>query len=54
VVKETRKGSRTYTNCMVWRVGARTCNVLPGGRARQKARERKAEALGMQSMAAER
>jgi len=34
VVKETRKGSRTYTNCMVWRVGARTCNVLPGG-ARQ-------------------
>jgi hypothetical protein len=55
-VKQSRKGGKTYTYWMAsWREGGKTRNVhLGSGRkmdaeeARQKARERKAEALGMQ------
>jgi hypothetical protein len=53
-VKRTRQGSRTYTYWMAsWREGGKTRNVHLGSsrkmdaeEARQKARERKAEALG--------
>jgi len=52
-VKQSRKGSRTYTYWMAsWREGGKTRNVHLGSSrkmdaevARQKARERKAEAL---------
>ncbi|MFA6371156.1 MAG: hypothetical protein WCW68_00880 [Methanothrix sp.] len=55
-VKQSRKGSRTYTYWMAsWREGGKTRNVhLGSGRkmdaeaARRKAREMKAEALGIQ------
>ena len=54
-VKQSRKGSKTYTYWMAsWREGGKTRNVHLGSArkmdaeaARQKARERKAEALGM-------
>jgi hypothetical protein len=54
-VKQSRKGSKTYSYWMAsWREGGKTCNVHLGSSrkmdaeaARQKARERKAEALGM-------
>jgi hypothetical protein len=54
-VKQSRKGSRTYSYWMAsWREGGKTRNVHLGScrkmdaeEARQKARERKAEALGM-------
>jgi hypothetical protein len=53
-VKQSRKGSKTYTYWMAsWREGGKTRNVHLGSarkmdieEARQKARERKAEALG--------
>jgi hypothetical protein len=53
-VKQSRKGSRTYTYWMEsWREGGKTRNVHLGSArkmdaeaARRKARERKAEALG--------
>ena len=56
MVKQSRKGSKTYTYWMAsWREGGKTRNVHLGSSrkmdaeaARQKARERKAEALGMQ------
>ena len=56
-VKQSRKGSKTYTCWMAsWREGDRTRNVHLGScrkmdaeAARQKARERKAEALGMRA-----
>jgi hypothetical protein len=55
-VKESRKGSKTYTYWMAsWREGGKTRNVHLGSSrkmdaeaARRKARERKAEGLGMQ------
>jgi len=55
-VKQSRKGSRTYTYWMAsWREGGKTRNVHLGScrkmdaeAARRKARERKEEALGMQ------
>jgi hypothetical protein len=55
-VKESNKGSRTYTYWMAsWREGDKTRNFHLGSTrktdakaARQKARERKAKALGMQ------
>ena len=55
-VKQSRKGSKTYTYWMAsWREGGKTRNVHLGSArkmdaeaARQKAREMKAEALGMQ------
>ena len=54
-VKQSRKGSKTYTYWMAsWREDGRTHNVHLGSsrkmdseEARQKAREMKAEALGM-------
>jgi hypothetical protein len=57
-VKQTRKGSKTYTYWMAsWREGGKTRNVHLGSArkmdaeaARQKARERKAEALGMRGL----
>jgi len=53
-VKQSRKGSKTYTYWMAsWREDGKTRNVhlgsarkMDGDEARQKARERKAEALG--------
>jgi predicted acyl esterase len=53
-VKQSRKGSKTYTYWMTsWREGNKTRNVhlgssrkMDASEARQKARERKAEALG--------
>jgi hypothetical protein len=53
-VKQSRKGSRTYTYWMAsWREGGKTRNVhlgsarkMDGEAARQKARAMKAEALG--------
>jgi hypothetical protein len=53
-VKQGRKGSKTYTYWMAtWREGSKTRNVHLGSarkmdaeEARQKAREKKAEALG--------
>jgi hypothetical protein len=55
-VKQSRKGSKTYSYWMAsWREGGKTRNVHLGSSrkmdaevARRKARERKAEALGMQ------
>jgi len=55
-VKQSRKGSKTYTYWMAsWREDGKTHNVHLGSsrkmdatKARQKAREMKAEALGMQ------
>ena len=55
-VKQSRKGPRTYSYWMAsWREGGKTHNVhlgssrkMDGEAARQKARERKAEALGIQ------
>lgn len=55
-VKESRKGSKTYTYWMAsWREGDKTRNVhlesarkMDAQAVRQKARERKAEALGME------
>jgi len=55
-VKQSRKGSRTYTYWMAsWPEGGKTRNVhlgscrkMDGEAARRKARERKAEGLGMQ------
>ncbi len=55
-VKQSRRGSRTYSYWMAsWREDGKTRNVhlgsarkMDGEAARQKARERKAEALGMQ------
>ena len=55
-VKQSRKGSKTYTYWMAsWREGGKTRNVhlgssrkMDGEAARQKAREMKAEALGIQ------
>ncbi|TFH51812.1 MAG: DUF4102 domain-containing protein [Methanothrix sp.] len=57
-VKQSRKGSKTYTYWMAsWREGGRTRNVHLGSAremdaavARQKAREMKAEALGIQGL----
>jgi hypothetical protein len=54
-VKQSRKGPKTYTYWMAsWREGGNTRNVhlgsarkMDAAEARQKARERKAEALGM-------
>jgi len=54
-VKQSRKGSKTYTYWMAsWREGGRTRNVhlgssrkMDASEARQKARQMKAEALGM-------
>ena len=54
-VKQSRKGSKTYTYWMAsWREGGKTRNVhlgsakkMDAAQARQKAREMKAEALGM-------
>jgi len=54
-VKQSRKGSKTYSYWMAsWREGGKTRNVhlgsarkMDGEAARRKARERKAEALGM-------
>ena len=54
-VKESRKGSKTYTYWMAtWREGGKTRNVhlgsarkMDAAEARQKARERKAEAIGV-------
>ena len=54
-VKQSRKGSKTYTYWMAsWREGGKTRNVhlgsarkMDGEAARRKAREMKAEALGM-------
>jgi hypothetical protein len=54
-VKQSRKGSRTYSYWMAsWREGGKTRNVhlgsarkMDAAQARQKAREMKAEALGM-------
>jgi hypothetical protein len=54
-VKKSRKGSRTYTYWIAsWHEGDKTRNVHLGSArkmdaetARRKARERKAEALGM-------
>jgi hypothetical protein len=54
-VKQSRKGSRTYSYWMAsWREGGKTRNVhlgsarkMDGEAARRKAREMKAEALGM-------
>ncbi len=54
-VKQSRKGSKTYSYWMAsWREGGKTRNVHLGSSrkmdaeaARQRARERKAEALGM-------
>jgi hypothetical protein len=56
-VKESKKGSKTYTYWMAyWREGDNTRNVRLGGTrkmdveaARQKARRMKAEALGMRA-----
>jgi len=56
-VKQSRKGSRTYTYWMAsWREGGKTRNVHLGSSrkmdaeaARRKAREMKAEALGMRA-----
>ncbi|MDD4162889.1 MAG: hypothetical protein PHW87_10485 [Methanothrix sp.] len=53
-VKQSRKGSRTYGYWMAsWREAGRTRNVhlwssrkMDAAEARQKARERKAEAIG--------
>ena len=53
-VKQSRKGSKTYTYWMAsWRENGKTRNVhlgcsrkMDAEAARQKARERKAEALG--------
>ena len=55
-VKQSRKGSKTYSYWMAsWREGGKTRNVHLGSSrkmdaeaARRKAREMKAEALGMQ------
>jgi hypothetical protein len=55
-VKQCRKGSRTYSYWMAsWREGGKTRNVhlgsarkMDGEAARQKARQMKAEALGIQ------
>jgi hypothetical protein len=55
-IKQSRKGSRTYTYWMAsWREGGKTRNVRLGSsrkmdaaEARRKAREMKAEVLGMQ------
>jgi len=55
-VKQSRKGSKTYSYWMAtWREGGKTRNVhlgssrkMDAAEARQTARERKAEALGMQ------
>ena len=55
-VKQSRKGSKTYTNWMAsWREDGKTHNVHLGSNrkmdaeaARRKAREMKAEALGIQ------
>ena len=55
-VKQSRKGSRTYTYWMAsWREGGKMRNVHLGSSrkmdaeaARQKARKMKAEALGME------
>ena len=55
-VKQNRKGSKNYTYWMAsWREGGKTRNVhlgsaskMDGEAASQKAREMKAEALGMQ------
>jgi hypothetical protein len=57
-VKQSRKGSRTYSYWMAsWREDGKTRNVhlgssrkMDGAQARQKAREMKAEALGMQGL----
>ena len=54
-VKQSRKGSRTYSYWMAsWREGGKTRNVhlgssrkMDGEAAKRKAREMKAEALGM-------
>ena len=55
-VKQSRKGSKTYTYWMAsWREDGKTHNVhlgsaskMDAAKARQKAREMKAEALGIQ------
>jgi len=57
-VKQTRKGSKTYTYWMAsWREGNKTRNVhlgsckkMDAAEARRKAREMKAEALGMRGL----
>ncbi len=57
-VKQSRKGSKTYSYWMAsWREDGKTRNVHLGSArkmdaeaARQRARERKAEALGMQGL----
>ena len=57
MVKQSRKGSKTYTYWMASRrEGDKTCNVhlgsarkMDAAEARQKARERKAEGLGMRA-----
>lgn len=57
-VKQSRKGSRTYTYWMAsWREGGKTRNVHLGScskmdaeAARRKAREMKAEGLGMRGL----
>ena len=57
-VKQSRKGSKTYTYWMAsWREGGRTRNVhlgssrkMDASEARQKARQMKAEALGIQDL----
>ena len=55
-IKQSRKGCKTYSYWMAsWRENGKTRNVhlgsarkMDGEAARQKAREMKAEALGMQ------
>jgi hypothetical protein len=57
-VKQSRKGSKTYTYWMAsWREDGKTHNVhlgssrkMDAAEARQKAREMKAEALGIQGL----
>jgi hypothetical protein len=57
-IKQSRKGSKTYTCWMAsWREGGKTRNVHLGSArkmdaeaAKQKAREMKAKALGMQGL----
>jgi hypothetical protein len=57
-VKQSRKGCKTYSYWMAsWREGGKTRNVhlgsarkMDGEAASQKARERKAEGLGMQGL----
>jgi len=57
LVKQTKKGERTYYRWVAsWRVGGRSCKVYVGSckkmsreEALQKAREMKAEALGIRA-----